>query len=240
MSNKDKLLNELKNTILNFYNDNYVSQDDDKYPANYFGSNEVFSQNEKIGLADELTPDQKYDINCIFNMKEKTFVQYLTELNDPTPIVLKTIDYTKGGTLTEEESLKLMVIDSLSFDFDELVLVKPEDLKKVGLELNEDGNIQINQKTLMDIKDNWKQIIQLLDDLKIDVFNIKKTDSITDLIIENINENIDSPPNKSNKPSKFLNFIDNPLIKSIISKEMGERLEKEQSNDVVKRRTPKP
>ena len=76
--------------------------------------------------------------------------------------------------------------------------------------------------------------------LKIDVFNIKKTDSITDLIIENINENIDFPPNKSNKPSKFLNFIDNPLIKSIISKEMGERLEKEQSNDVVKRRTPKP
>ena len=149
---ENEILKELKQEIINFCNREY----EEKY--SYEDFDKIYPNIEHIGIAYTTTPNEKYEIQYEINLKKLTSTQYIN--NIPITKINYLEDYTK------EQALKFLIDDIKKTNFNELICVNEEDLKReLGLEIDDDGNffksIEKIEEQVLDNNLNYEEELEL-------------------------------------------------------------------------------
>ena len=149
---ENEILKELKQEIINFCNREY----EEKY--SYEDFDKIYPNIEHIGIAYTTTPNEKYEIQYEINLKKLTSTQYIN--NIPITKINYLEDYTK------EQALKFLIDDIKKTDFNELIRVNEEDLKReLGLEIDDNGNffksIEKIEEQVLDNNLNYEEELEL-------------------------------------------------------------------------------
>lgn len=149
---ENEILKELKQEIINFCNREY----EEKY--SYEDFDKIYPNIEHIGIAYTTTPNEKYEIQYEINLKKLTSTQYIN--NIPITKINYLEDYTK------EQALKFLIDDIKQTNFNELICVNEEDLKReLGLEIDDDGNffksIEKIEEQVLDNNLNYEEELEL-------------------------------------------------------------------------------